>query len=112
LNDGSKASGATEANLPQRTDATNDPIISRAADDDRIGAPALQSLAGAHRRTFDTIFQHPVSHNLRWRDVHALFRQLGQVEEKAKDSFFFTRNGETVTLPTSRTKISDRRRRS
>src|SRR5947208_1668371 len=36
-------------------------------------------LTGSHRRTYDTIFQHPASHNLAWHDVHALFRHLGKV---------------------------------
>lgn len=62
------------------------------------------TLTGAHRRTFQTIFQHPVSHNLGWHDVHALFRQLGRVEEEPNGNFKVTRNGQTLMLPPARTK--------
>jgi hypothetical protein len=34
------------------------------------------SLTGSHLRTYERIFQHPISHNLEWRDVHALFREI------------------------------------
>ena len=30
-----------------------------------------------HRRTLELIFAHPVSANLHWRDVEALFQELG-----------------------------------
>ena len=66
--------------------------------------PSSAELAGAHQRTYHTIFQHPVSHNLQWRDVHALFRQLGEVVEKANGSLLVTRHGQTLVLPAPRTK--------
>ena len=62
------------------------------------------SLTGAHLRTYNTIFQHPISHNLGWQDVHGLFRHLGQVEEEANGNLKVTRNGETLVLHPSRTK--------
>ncbi len=61
-------------------------------------------LTGAHLRTYQTIFQHPVSHNLGWHDVHALLRQLGQVAEEPNGNLKVTRNGQTVVLPPARTK--------
>jgi hypothetical protein len=61
-------------------------------------------LTGAHLRTFQTIFQHPASHNLGWHDVHALLRRLGEVEETANGNFKVTRGGEVLVLPTHRTK--------
>ena len=61
-------------------------------------------LTGAHLRTYQTIFQHPVSHNLGWHDVHALLRQLGQVEEESNGNFKATRNGQTLVLSPARTK--------
>jgi hypothetical protein len=30
-----------------------------------------------HERTLDTIFAHPTSANVQWRDAEALFRELG-----------------------------------
>ncbi len=66
------------------------------------------SLTGAHRRTYQSIFQHPLAHNLGWSDVHALFRQLGEVEEEANGKFKVTRHGQVLVLPAARTKdVSD-----
>jgi hypothetical protein len=61
-------------------------------------------LTGAHLRTYQTIFQHPVSHNLGWHDVHALLRQLGQVVEEPNGNLKVTRNGQALVLPPARTK--------
>lgn len=55
-------------------------------------------LTGSHLRTYQTIFQHPISHNLGWHDVHAMFRKLGQVEEEANGNLKVTRNGESLVL--------------
>ena len=62
------------------------------------------ALSGSHLRTYETIFQHPVSHNLGWRDVHALLRLLAQVDEEPNGNLKVTRNGEVLVLHTPRTK--------
>jgi hypothetical protein len=59
---------------------------------------ATLPLTGSHLRTYDTIFQHPVSHNLSWHDVYALFRHLGQVEDEPNGHLKVTRNGQTLML--------------
>jgi hypothetical protein len=61
-------------------------------------------LTGSHLRTYNTIFQHPISHNLKWQDVHALFRELGQIEEEPNGNMKVTRNGQTLVLHPPRTK--------
>ncbi|HEV2692752.1 MAG TPA: hypothetical protein VG347_07620 [Verrucomicrobiae bacterium] len=61
-------------------------------------------LTGSHLRTYDTIFQHPVSHNLKWRDVLAMFRHLGQVVEEPNGHLKVTRNGQTLMLHPPHTK--------
>lgn len=61
-------------------------------------------LSGSHLRTYSTIFQHPVSHNLQWHDVHALFRHLGSLDEEANGNLKATRNGQTLVLHKPRTK--------
>lgn len=61
-------------------------------------------LTGSHLRTYNRIFQHPVSHNLEWHDVHALFRQLAVVDEEPNGNLKVTRNGEIIVLHPSRTK--------
>lgn len=60
-----------------------------------IPAPPL---TGSHLRTYNTIFQHPVSHNLGWLDVLALFRHLGTVEEEHNGRTKFIRNGQALVL--------------
>ena len=59
---------------------------------------ATLPLTGSHLRTYDTIFQHPVSHNLSWHDVYALFRHLGQVKQEPNGHLRVTRNGQTLML--------------
>ena len=61
-------------------------------------------LTGSHLRTYQAIFQHPISHNLGWREVHALFRHIGKVEEEPNRSLKVTRNGQILVLHPSRTK--------
>jgi hypothetical protein len=61
-------------------------------------------LSGSHLRTYNTIFQHPASHNLQWRDVHAMFRQLAMVEDEPNGNIRVVRNGQLLVLPPSHTK--------
>jgi len=61
-------------------------------------------LTGSHLRTYNTIFQHPVSHNLGWQEVHALLRHVGQVEGEPNGNLKVTRNGHVLILHPSRTK--------
>jgi len=62
-------------------------------------------LTGSYLRTYNTIFQHPISHNLEWRHVHALFRHLCQVEEELPNgNLKVTRNGQTLVLHRPSTK--------
>ena len=56
------------------------------------------TLTGSHLRTYTTLFQHPVSHNLGWHDVLALFRHLGTVEEEHNGNTKITRNGQVLIL--------------
>ena len=65
---------------------------------------SIPTLTGSHLRTYNAIFQHPISHNLGWNDVHALFRQLGQVEEEPNGNLKVTRNGQVLVLHPPRTK--------
>ncbi len=61
-------------------------------------------LTGSYLRTYQTIFRHPVAHNLGWHDVHALFRHLGQVAEEPNGNLKVTRNGQVLVLHPPRTK--------
>lgn len=65
-------------------------------------------LTGAHLRTYERIFQHPISHNLEWRDVRALFGTLGSVEEEPNGNLKVTRNGQIMVLrPTSSKDVTE-----
>ncbi len=56
------------------------------------------TLSAAHKATYDSIFSHPVSHNLEWRSLIAVFNQLGDLEEESNGKMKFSRNGQTLTL--------------
>jgi hypothetical protein len=62
------------------------------------------ALTGSHLRTYQTIFQHPVSHNLGWHDVHSLFRHLGLLTQEPNGNLKVTRNGQVLVLHPPRTK--------
>ncbi len=65
-------------------------------------------LTSSHQRTFDRIFQHPISHNLEWRDVHALLEEMGDVAKEHNGSLKVTRNGQTMVLhPTSKKDVAE-----
>ena len=61
-------------------------------------------LSGSHLRTYETIFQHPISHNLDWRAVRNLMAHIGQVTEEANGNLKVTRNGQVLVLHPPRTK--------
>jgi hypothetical protein len=61
-------------------------------------------LAGSHLRTYNSIFRHPVAHNLEWREVRALLERLGQVAEEPNGNLKVSRNGQTLVLRPPRTK--------
>jgi hypothetical protein len=65
-------------------------------------------LTSPHQRTFDRIFQHPISHNLEWRDVHALLEEMADVKKEHNGSLKVTRNGHILVLhPTSKKDVTE-----
>jgi hypothetical protein len=61
-------------------------------------------LTGSHLRTYNAIFQHPISHNLEWRAVRLLLGELGHVAMEPNGNLKVTRNGQTLVLHPPRTK--------
>src|SRR5580658_507167 len=61
-------------------------------------------LTGSHLRTYRTIFQHPISHNLEWRAVRALLEKLGRVDEEPNGNLKVIRNGQALVLHPPRSK--------
>ena len=59
-----------------------------------------KQLNGSHRKTYQHIFQHPVAHNLEWRDVWSMFNAMDdtQAVEEANGNLKVTRNGESLVL--------------
>lgn len=55
-------------------------------------------LTGAHRTTYDAIFQHPVSRTLKWGDVRAMLVALADTVQEQGDSLKITRNGKSLAL--------------
>ena len=62
------------------------------------------AVAGSHRRTLEAIFRHPSAHNLEWRDVIALIKKIGAVDEKANSEFAFRVGGERQLMRKPHTK--------
>jgi len=67
-------------------------------------------LAGAHLRTYNQIFQHPISQNLDWREVWALLDEIGEIAKEPNGNLKVTRNGLSLVLPPSRMKDVSRTR--
>ena len=65
---------------------------------------STSSLSGSDLRTYQRIFQHPVSHNLEWRDVHALLRHIAGVVEEPNGHLRVSRDGQVLVLHPARTK--------
>lgn len=89
-----------EVRASSKARAFNIPLI-RALKNHMNPSPPL---TGSHRRTYKTIFQHPISHNLEWRAVYGLLEKLGQLTEEPNGIFKATRNGQTLVLNPPREK--------
>jgi hypothetical protein len=48
-----------------------------------------RALSRTEHRTLQTLFHHPVAHNLAWSDVVALFERHGSVEQRANSEVVF-----------------------
>lgn len=51
-------------------------------------------LSKANLATLEALYQHPISHNLEWSDVVALFTALGDVKHKSHNEMTFEIGGE------------------
>ena len=60
----------------------------------RMGTQTL----GAHRATYDAVFQHPVPRDLAWRDVRSMLGALADDTEEHDGHLKFTRNGRTLIV--------------
>ena len=58
----------------------------------------IEQLSPDQQRTYDAIFQHPISNNLERREVRSMFEALGQVEDEHNGNIKIDRNGHTLVL--------------
>ncbi|MBC8064186.1 MAG: hypothetical protein H7Y17_05105 [Chlorobia bacterium] len=54
------------------------------------------------KRTYDQVFQHPITHNLEWRDIRALFETIGDVEDEHNGNLKVTLGGHAVVFQSPR----------
>jgi hypothetical protein len=65
-------------------------------------------MLGAHQGTYDSVFRHPISRNLQWRDLKAMLASLADMNEEPNGNVKFARNGQTLTVrPPRRKDFSD-----
>ncbi len=69
--------------------------------------PDRTELSSNHQDTLAKIFEHPVSHNIEWRAVLALLRQVGTVQQEHDGSYHVTLGEETETFRRPRNKDVD-----
>lgn len=61
-------------------------------------APMIQGLSHDHQRTYNEIFQHPISGNLERGAVRSMFEALGNVTEEHNGNLKVHRNGHMLVL--------------
>jgi hypothetical protein len=64
----------------------------------------LAELSGSHLKTYNSIIQHPVAHNLEWRKVYSLLQHIGVLTVEHNDHLKASRNGHELILHRSRSK--------
>ena len=60
----------------------------------RPAAGDRTTLSKASRMTMGALYQHPLSHNVQWSDVVALFAKLGTVDQESSNEIAFSIGGE------------------
>ena len=53
---------------------------------------------GSHQAAYDAVFQHPIAHNLQWKDLRAMLIAISDTTEDHDDKMKFSRNGLTLTV--------------
>lgn len=53
---------------------------------------------GHHQAAYDAVFQHPVAHNLQWRDLRAMLEAISDSTDEQPKHVKFTRNGQTLIV--------------
>ncbi len=67
----------------------------------------MAELTDHHRTTLSQLDQHPTSHNVEWKDVLVLLREIGDVEERHNGKVKVTVGEQTLVLSPPRGKDVD-----
>lgn len=65
---------------------------------------SVHPLSGSNLRAYNTIFQHPISHNLEWNCVRSLFKELGHTVDETNGKLKLSRNEQVLVLHPGHTK--------
>ena len=57
-----------------------------------------QKMRAKAQRTYDMLFQHPITHNLEWRDVKSLFEEVGEFEQQHNGNVKLTVMGQMAVV--------------
>ena len=57
-------------------------------------------LSGSHQKTYDRVFQHPMPHNLQWREVWSMLGSIPDAKavEEVNGNLKVSRNGQNLVL--------------
>src|SRR5271156_4436489 len=57
-------------------------------------------LSGTHQKVYQRLFQHPMPHNLQWREVWSMLGAIGDADavEESNGNLKVTRNGQVLVL--------------
>src|ERR1700722_5136876 len=65
------------------------------------------TLSHAHQITYDSIFQHPISHDVSWHKLIALFNELGEVVNEHNGNIRVSRNGHSLVMRPVTKEVTD-----
>jgi hypothetical protein len=64
-------------------------------------------ISGRHQDTVRQVFAHPLSHNIEWRAVVSLLREISDVEERSDGKVEVKSDGQTFVFTRPRQKDID-----
>jgi len=72
-----------------------------------IDRALAQGISGTHRAALEKVFQHPLAHNLTWRELTNLFETIGSAEQRHNGDLRLRIGGEQLSLKPARGKDLD-----
>ena len=61
-------------------------------------SPKGRTMNSNTQRIYDQVFQHPMSHNLEWKDVRSLFESLGEVQDEKNSNVKVSIGDQTIVF--------------